>query len=96
MKRVPVAGKFCHTAESDHSESASKDLDEKEQQLEEQCARVRDLSDVLSKQQNAGDSGIQYTDIIPYGLRILNSTERIITATPALVIKAPILELLEP
>ncbi|CAE7894938.1 unnamed protein product, partial [Symbiodinium microadriaticum] len=47
---------------------AEMDLDEKEQQLEEQCARVRDLSDVLSKQQNAGDSGIQYTDIIPYGL----------------------------
>ncbi|CAE7299165.1 unnamed protein product [Symbiodinium sp. CCMP2592] len=31
---------------------AEMDLDEKEQQLEEQCARVRDLSDVLSKQQN--------------------------------------------
>lgn len=34
---------------------AEMDLDEKEQQLEEQCARVRDLSDVLSKQQNVLD-----------------------------------------
>eukprot|EP00439_Symbiodinium_sp_Y106_P030610 s2042_g3.t1 len=38
---------------------AEMDLDEKEAQLEEQCARVRDLSDVLSKQQNACDSDIQ-------------------------------------
>ncbi|CAJ1397944.1 unnamed protein product [Effrenium voratum] len=32
---------------------AEMDLDEKEQQLEEQSARVRDLSAVLAKQQNA-------------------------------------------